>query len=219
MRRRVIRPLCLALLLWRVGFVTSVAAEQIRSLLEMRRNAVVIQTHWWSCGAAAVATLLTSYYAIPVTETETLTLIARSNPHAAADSSIGQALTLLALKQALQAKGIESKAYRLDAATLYDYFSRGGLPLIMRLSYPQAHFVVGIGIVEDSIAVADPSFGERLIDWTGLVYEHGFTGYVLVPIPATQQLELVHMRQEVALARFFQRYAYLDALGGDLHHW
>ena len=122
MRRRVIWPLCLALLLWRVGFVTSVAAEQIRSLLEMRRNAVVIQTHWWSCGAAAVATLLTSYYAIPVTETETLTLIARSNPHAAADSSIGR-INPACVETSVAGEGIESKAYRLDAATLYDYFS------------------------------------------------------------------------------------------------
>jgi predicted double-glycine peptidase len=187
-------------------------AGDVRSLLELRQNDVVTQSYWWSCGAAAVATLLTHYYAIPVTEADVLT-------HIIQEHSTEQALSLLSLKHVLQAMDIESKAYRLDSATLHDYFYRGGLPLIIHLSYPRAHFVVGVGIVGDQIAIADPSYGERLVDWSTLITVQGFTGYVLVPIPPAEQIGLVYERQETALVRFSHRYIRLSALGGDLHYW
>src|SRR4051812_16685010 len=54
------------------GVPQSNAAEQraVKSLLEMRRGNVVVQNFDLSCGAAALATLLTFQHGDPVTEKE-----------------------------------------------------------------------------------------------------------------------------------------------------
>jgi len=44
------------------------------SYRELRYDGVVGQTDWYTCGPAAVATLLTYYYGIPTTEAEALKL-------------------------------------------------------------------------------------------------------------------------------------------------
>ncbi|MBC7220028.1 peptidase C39, partial [Candidatus Bipolaricaulota bacterium] len=78
---------------------------------DLRYEWVVGQADWYTCGPAAVATLLTHYYGIATTEAEALELA--EGFMVAAGREPGQALTALALRQTLEAKGIPTKGYRV----------------------------------------------------------------------------------------------------------
>ncbi|MEM4919229.1 MAG: cysteine peptidase family C39 domain-containing protein [Thermofilaceae archaeon] len=171
---------------------------------------VVGQTDWYTCGAAAVATLLTHYYGIPTTEAEALELA--EGFMAATGREPGQALTALALKQTLEAKGIPTRGYRVTPEALTDYFARGGLPVILHLTEPQKHFVLGVGMVWDHLVLADPSWGQSLLPISVLVHERGYSGVVLVPIPPPELFFVVQERQQKALRRAEERLLALDRL-------
>lgn len=177
---------------------------------DLRYAEVVGQADWYTCGAAAVATLLTHYYGIPTTEAEALELA--EGFMAATGREPGQALTALALKQTLEAKGIPTKGYRVSPEALADYFTRGGLPLILHLTEPQKHFAVGVGMVGDHIVLADPSWGQSLLPLSVLVHERGYSGVVLVPIPPPELFFVVQERQQKALRRAEERLLALDRL-------
>ena len=108
---------------------------------DLRYEWVVGQADWYTCGPAAVATLLTHYYGIATTEAEALDLA--EGFMVAAGREPGQALTALALRQTLEAKGIPTRGYRVSPEALADYFARGGLPVILHLTEPQSNCVVG----------------------------------------------------------------------------
>lgn len=170
---------------------------------DLRYAEVVGQADWYTCGAAAVATLLTHYYGIPTTEAEALELA--EGFMAATGREPRQALTALALRQTLEAKGIPTKGYRVTPEALADYFARGGLPVILHLTEPQKHFVLGVGMVGDHIVLADPSWGQSLLPLSVLVHERGYSGVVLVPIPPPELFFVVQERQRNALRRAEER--------------
>jgi len=177
---------------------------------DLRYEGVVGQADWYTCGAAAVATLLTYYYGIDTTEAETLELA--EGFMIAAGRKPGQALTALALRQTLEAKGIPTRGYRVSPEALADYFARGGLPVILHLSEPQRHFVVGVGMVGDHIVLADPSWGQSSLPFSTFVDERGYSEVVLVPIPPPELSFLVQERQQEALRRAEERLAALARL-------
>lgn len=181
---------------------------------DLRYTGVVGQTDWYTCGASAVATLLTHYYDIPTSEAEALELAEGFT--VATGREPGQALTALALKQTLEAKGIPTRGYRVTPDALADYFARGGLPLILHLTEPQKHFAVGVGMVGDHIVLADPSWGQSLLPLSVLVHERGYSGVVLVPIPPPELLFVVQARQREALRRAEERLLALARLREDI---
>ncbi|MEW6217507.1 MAG: cysteine peptidase family C39 domain-containing protein [Candidatus Bipolaricaulota bacterium] len=177
---------------------------------DLRYEWVVGQADWYTCGPAAVATLLTHYYDIATTEAEALELA--EGFMIAVGRESGQALTALALRQTLEAKGIPTRGYRVSPEALADYFARGGLPVILHLTEPQKHFVLGVGVVGDHIALADPSWGQSLLPFSTFVEERGYSEVVLVPIPPQEVALLVQERQQEALRRAEERLAALARL-------
>ncbi|MGB9861638.1 MAG: C39 family peptidase [Candidatus Bipolaricaulaceae bacterium] len=158
---------------------------------------MVGQTDWYTCGPAAVATLLTYYYGIPATEEDALELAEGFMREMGLDPK--QGINALALKRTLEAKGIPTKGFRVKPEALKDYFDRGGLPLIAHLTQPQKHFVVAIGFVGDHIVLADPSWGRRIVPFTAFVKEHGYSEVVLVPIPPPELFPTAWERQKATL--------------------
>ena len=177
---------------------------------DLRYEWVVGQADWYTCGPAAVATLLTHYYDIPTTEAEALELT--EGFMIAAGREPGQALTALAPKQTLEAKGIPTKGYRVSPDALRDYFARGGLPVIVHLTAPQKHFAVAVGMVGDQIILADPSWGQSIIPFAVFIGERGYSGVVLVPIPPPELYPRVQERQRQTLDRAADRLAALARL-------
>jgi len=185
---------CAAVLVFLFCTVAPVStAGTVRSYRELRYEGVIGQTDWYTCGPAAVATLLTHYYGIPTTETEALELAEGFMEKMGLEPGPERGINALALKRTLEAKGIPTKGYRVKPEDLQDYFTQGGLPVIVHPTKPQKHFVVAVGMVGDEIVLADPSWGRSIIPFTALVNERGYSGVVLVPIPP---LELAQRAQE-----------------------
>ncbi len=156
----------------------------------LRYTHVVGQADWYTCGAAAVATLLTYYYDDPATEGEILEVALKETEKSGKNPLKG--LTALSLKRYLEGKGYRVRAYRVNLAQLADYFARGGLPVVAHVTRPQLHFVVVAGLVDDpaggrpKLLLADPSWGRRIVPLEALVTEKGFSGVILLAIPKTR---------------------------------
>ena len=184
------------------------------SYRELRYEEVIGQTDWYTCGPAAVATLLTYYYGIATTEAEALEFAEGFMREMGLEPSRG--INALALKKTLEAKGIPTKGYRVKPGALRDYFARGGLPVIVHLVKPQKHFVVAVGMVEDQIVLADPSWGRSIIPFSALIEERGYSEVVLVPIPPPELIPRVRSNQQATLSWARGRLAALARLREDL---
>ena len=83
----------------------------VKSLKEMHEEGIVRQRLDFSCGAAATATILTSYLGEPCTEQEIINYIVAHNN--ARELIIRQGFSLLDLKKYAESKGIQGVGYRL----------------------------------------------------------------------------------------------------------
>jgi len=219
--------------------VTSAAFDSmgpsVTSYRAMRYARVIGQTGWATCGPAAVATLLTHYLEIPVSETDVLFAIAAAGAGAtgrpngqskATDAGEGEGTaalipvtvkpegyTMLELKRALQQFGVDSVGYQVDLEALREYFLAGGHPVLIHLTRPQLHFAVLIGGSGGSALLGDPAFGERSMPWGELAANYGFSGYVLVPVPTPGQLATMLAVQKAASMDLADRLERLRRLG------
>ena len=137
-----------------------VAADPVKSLLEIRHENVVIQEWDLSCGAAALTTLLHQQYKDPVTEKEVATaLIDRAeyiaNPQLV---QIREGFSLLDLKRYVDARGY--RGVGLGKMTLDD-LERKAPTLVPIHTNGYNHFVVFRGRLGNRVLLADPAWGNR----------------------------------------------------------
>lgn len=179
---------------------TGVWASRPSSYREGRYATVVGQTSWYTCGPAAVATILHHFYDMDVGEADVL---ARAIGAVATMRSPGQDATrgvsALALVQALESYGVKTVGYRLSVEAVADFFRRGGMPVIVHVTEPEHHYVVAVGMVGDWMLIADPSWGRRVERWLDFAGDKRFSGVTLVPIPPADKLSTVAARQAEAL--------------------
>lgn len=158
-RRRTVAGLAAAFGASLTGPVTAQdRSGPVRSMLEIRRDAVVVQEWDLSCGAAALATVLRYQHGDPVSERElVIDLISRdiyiANPELV---QIRQGFSLLDLQRVVEARGYNGFGYgdltfedALDLAPIITPIDPNGYN----------HFVVLIGQVGDRVQVANPAFG------------------------------------------------------------
>ena len=135
-------------------------AEPVRSLLELRQEKVVVQKWDLSCGAAALATLLTYQHGDPVPEREITKGLIRRKEYLA-DPSLVQMVggfSLLDLKRYVDRRGYEGIGYGQLAFDNLIAFA----PLIVPLSLNgYDHFVVFRGVWGNRVLLADPAWGTR----------------------------------------------------------
>ena len=133
-------------------------ARAVRSMAEIRSEQVVRQ-HWdLSCGAAAIATLLTYQLGHPAGEREVALAMLRRTSPTVVRMRLG--FSLLDLKIYAASHGFGAAGFR--GMTLEDLDARG--PVIVPLRWHGFdHFVVFRGRRGDRILVADPSFGNRTL--------------------------------------------------------
>lgn len=171
-----------------------------RSYRMLRYQPVVGQTDWYTCGAAALATLFTHFYRQPKSEAEMLQTAIRFMEEKDQDPTTG--LTLLSLKQTLEFHGVAVAGYRVDIDALTTYLKKGGGPVIMHITRPRSHFVVGVGEVKGTLVIADPSHGIRGIPTESFVRETGFEGNVLVPRPSDDAARIAAAVQQDVINAF-----------------
>ena len=149
-----------AALLGRGSSGLATEAGAVRSLLEVRQDRVVVQQWDLSCGAAALATLLSYQHGDPVSEREVaLGLVGRedylSNPDLV---RWRHGFSFLDLKRFVDARGYDGVG--LGLLSLDDLLDHA--PIIVPIdAYGYQHFVVFRGLLGNRVLLADPAFGNR----------------------------------------------------------
>lgn len=127
------------------------------SMKEMRFQKTIHQQYDYSCGSAALATLLTHHYDYPVTEQAVFREMFERGDKVKIKAA---GFSLLDIKNYLTHHGFQSDGYVVDIESL----AVTGIPaitLIKERGYH--HFVVVKGLRNDRILVGDPSTGTRAL--------------------------------------------------------
>jgi predicted double-glycine peptidase len=133
-------------------FVGAVSVP-VTTLKELRSRGTLLQQYDYSCGSAAVATLLTYHYMRPVSEQQVFrTMYAAGNQ----EKIRKEGFSLLDMKRYLEANGYQADGVRASL----DDLAKVGIPAIVLIKENgYAHFVVIKGIRGDDVLVGDPAAG------------------------------------------------------------
>jgi len=127
----------------------------LTSLKQMRTGRTLIQKYDFSCGSAALATLLTHHYGFPVTEQ---TVFEQMYEHGDQKKIRLQGFSLLDMKRYLAAQGFEADGFKQPL----DKLNEARVPAIVLLnSDGYHHFVVVKGLQDDRVLLGDPALGTR----------------------------------------------------------
>lgn len=129
----------------------------ITSLKEARFKSVVRQEHDFSCGSAAIATLLTHHYGRPTTEAEAFRTMFEVGDQAAIHRF---GFSLADMQRYLDTVGLRSDGFKVTL----DKLSEVGIPAITLINTKgYNHFVVVKGVRGGDILVGDPALGLKAI--------------------------------------------------------
>ena len=188
------------------------------TLKELRDQYVIKQQLDYSCGAAALATLMVYYYGENTSEKEILELLntrleTMTEEERARKTRIG--FSLLDLKVVAQQKGYQAAGFKLSVDQLPQLLA----PVIVHVRpFGYYHFAVLRGVAGDRVYLADPGRGnlrmsiERFLDeWQGVVFvlgkagEEEITRYPLAlsrgtDYPSPRLRRVAHQGDEAALS-------------------
>ena len=142
-----------------------------RSMVETRYDTVVRQQFDFSCGSAALATLLTYHYGRNLGENDVFQGMWRDGDQ---DAIQRLGFSLLDMKRYLSAAGIDANGYKVTL----DQVAKANTPGIALIA-PDGyrHFVVVKGVEDGFVLVGDPSLGLRRMDrrefeqdWNGVYF-------------------------------------------------
>lgn len=159
-----------AMLLIVIAGCTGQRVETLRDLMAYRH--IVRQARETSCGAAALATVLSYYFQEPTGEDELLHVMIPKGPVPEGGLSVAD------LERAARAKGYQVDTYRLEFAVLRALQEPVILVLCPSAICPPGrhHFSVFTGMAGQAVHLADPARGHILLGpvafaqrWTGIV--------------------------------------------------
>ena len=142
----------------------------VDSLKEARWETVVKQQYDFSCGSAAVATLLSFHYDQPTTEEEVFqAMYAVGNKQKIRKAGF----SMLDMKRYLDKKGLRADGFKMTL----EQFARIGVPAITLVNTRgYRHFVVIKGVEGDKVLIGDPAAGTTVVPraqfekiWSGAV--------------------------------------------------
>ncbi len=147
----------------------------VRTIKEIKQSlafrTTVHQQYDFSCGSAAIATLLTHHYARPVNEATVFQAMYERGDQAKIRV---EGFSLLDMKRYL-----ESHGYRADGVQVTpDELAKAGIPAIALISdNGYKHFVVVKGMQGSRVALGDPALGTRIVEreefeslWVGGIF-------------------------------------------------
>jgi uncharacterized protein len=138
-----------------VGLGGGAVTMNFDSFQERKYKATVAQQYDFSCGSAALATLLSYNYKIPVGEQEVFkSMFENGDKKVIAESGF----SLLDIKNYLARRGLDSNGYRAPLAKLAEV----QMPAIVLINVRgYSHFVVLEGINNGWVLLSDPANGMR----------------------------------------------------------
>jgi predicted double-glycine peptidase len=140
-------------------FVVGVKSMK-QALLEMRFRTTIPQQFDYSCGAAAIATLLTFHYSRPVSERE---VIAEMYVRGDQPKILKEGFSLLDMKLYLEAHGYGADGFEIDAGQ-FDQLLAENVPFIALIKDGgYNHFVVIKGATGSHVLMGDSAKGGRVM--------------------------------------------------------
>ena len=129
----------------------------VNSMKQLRFGATMRQQYDFSCGSAALATLLTHHYAHPVSEQR---VFEQMYLHGDQRKIRKEGFSMLDMQRYLAARGYRADGFKLPLHKLVE----AKLPAIVLVSDKgYHHFVVIKGIAQDRVLMGDPSSGARAL--------------------------------------------------------
>jgi len=165
-------------------------SKDVVSIKEMRFKNVVHQQYDFSCGAAALATLLKYGYKVEgINEPDIVKeMIEKGDPNQIKEKGF----SLLDLKKMAERKGFQSNGYKVKAENLIKL----KIPVILLMNTRgYKHFVVLKGIKDERVYLADPAFGNRSVPFKGFV--ESWDEVVLVVYKQTEKGVLLDIDTEL----------------------
>jgi predicted double-glycine peptidase len=148
---------------------------------EILERHVVMQRYDYSCGAAAMATLLNYYFQDEVSEREILLDITERLTDAELEARQNEGLPLLDLKQFAERRGYQALGVELDLTALPKLL---GPVLVYLHSDDYRHFAILRGVKNGRVFLADPSRGNVRMavadfadEWPGIALVLGKEGF------------------------------------------
>ena len=192
----------------------------LKTWKDLRDENLVVQRFDYSCGSAALATLMGYGYGQPIAEKEILNAVFATLTGDEETTRRDKGLSLLDLQRVAEANGFSAQGFKIKA----DQLSALRGPVIVFIS-PNGydHFAVLRGVRGDRVYLADPSRGNLrqpayrfLDDWLGedgkgiifAIQPEGDGDYVNVLAPGTggmTQPELLTARQLLEVGSPFAR--------------
>jgi len=143
----------------------------VHSIRDIRYDHIVSQRFDFSCGSAALATLLKYGYGIDIPEPE---MIRRMMAFSTPDVVVKNGFSMLDMKKFVETIGLRGRGFRVTSEALYHL----QIPvLVLMNSDGYEHFVIVKHAEEGRIFIADPALGNRIVmeddfvkKWNGLVF-------------------------------------------------
>lgn len=130
--------------------------KPVENWMSLRTRNVVMQDEDYSCGAAALATLLRFYWGYDVTEAELLDLIDSLLTDEEYADRVENGLSMTDLRRAAVEAGFLASLRQIEPDDLVDL----KIPVIVRIvKHDYEHFVVYRGMAGDRVFLADPLRG------------------------------------------------------------
>jgi uncharacterized protein len=150
------------------------------TLKELRDQYVVKQEFDFSCGAAAMATLLTYYFGDETSEQDIMKILTAELSKDERKLKEWRGFSLLDLKGMAQAKGYRAAGFQLTIEQLTQ-LAAPVIVFVQPFGYP--HFAVLRGVDRGRVFLADPSRGNLRMslsrftsEWDGIVFVLGKAG-------------------------------------------
>jgi len=160
-------------------FLFTLLSLSVISGEDLRFTAIEKQGFDTSCGVAVTASLLATYWNIPVAESDLYQdMILDRLDGTGANYTISFATML----DYLPRRGVAGKAYRMDWDALADSLAKGYAPVVINYDKPKPHFAlllaVNAGDTGAFAVVADPARGTGLV--SRAVFEAEYSGNALL---------------------------------------
>ncbi|WP_431821802.1 C39 family peptidase [Burkholderia sp. F1] len=145
--------------------------KHLQSIRDLRYRDVVNQQFDFSCGSAALATLLKYGYGIDIPETE---LIRRMMAFSTPEVVVKNGFSMLDMKKFVETLGLHGRGFRVGIDALYHL----QIPVLVLMNLDgYEHFVIVKHAENGRIFIADPALGNRIVleqdfaqTWNGLVF-------------------------------------------------
>lgn len=135
---------------------TGQSSASLKSILDFRDENLIRQQYDYSCGAAALATLLRFGLGDPVTEQQIVSNLFAGLEQDDAETREREGFSLYDLQQVAQKRGYKAEGFRLQP----QFISQLQGPVIVFLeTHGYKHFAVLKGVRGDRVYLADPSRG------------------------------------------------------------